>query len=273
MSTFQDPSFLVDLYTNDHQIISRGQFLKRYSNRKFSIRDLLLDQLGEPKKKSIIDVGAGNCSFIRQLMDAYPDNHYAALDIVKHNSCLECKELDYRIYSDNIWPEYVAKFDIAILMHMLYHINNHKLFFKGLKQNLNKKHVIFITTKSKATFPEMERIFKEISYRLFNFQTTGKSISSTRDEEHFCYENGETILRKSFPEGEYSIDSYLMETQVFVESPKNVLDYVLSTPRYNLSGVLSSDKNEEYKLAWLKEISRKKMFIDKYIEVLYVIKN
>lgn len=121
MNHFQDKKFLDSLYGQQDHIAFRGNFLKTYSNRKYSIRDIALRFLDQPHGKRIMDIGAGTGSFLKKIMQDFPDNSFAALDIAENAECREIPNLDYRIFDGVHFPEGMDEWDIVILMHMLYH--------------------------------------------------------------------------------------------------------------------------------------------------------
>ncbi|MFC1790221.1 class I SAM-dependent methyltransferase [Patescibacteria group bacterium] len=264
---FQDPKDLKKLYHNRNLINFRGNFLKKYSNRKYSIRDILLKTLPELKNKQILDVGCGNCSFLKKLYSIYLNNSFHALDICENSSCKNLNFLDYGLYDGVNFPKYTQKFDYIFCMHMLYHIKNFKLFFKQLKMILNQQGKILITTKSKFTFPKLESLFLKI---IKEMKLTG-SVKKVRDEEHFCLENARKFLLKHFPTNLFSIKSYVLETQIITDNLKDLLQYILSTKRYNLIPNLKEKTQEVYLEKWKNKLKKYDLFIDKYIEVIYVV--
>ncbi|MBN1263010.1 MAG: class I SAM-dependent methyltransferase [Candidatus Pacebacteria bacterium] len=264
---FQNPKNLKKLYRSQNLIKFRGNFLKKYSNRKYSIRDILLKILPELKNKQILDIGCGNCSFLKKLYSVYPNNSFHALDICENSSCKILNFLDYGLYDGVNFPKYAQKFDYIFCMHMLYHVKDLKLFFKQLKMTLNQQGKILITTKSKFTFPKLESLFSKI---IKEMELTN-SVKNVRDEEHFCLENARKILLKNFPTTSFSVKSYILETQIITDNFKDLLRYILSTKRYNLISNLKEKAQEVYLVKWKNKLKKCDLFIDKYIEVIYVV--
>ena len=81
---FQNKDFLKFLYKDSDLISFRGNFLKKYSNRKYSLRTFIVKLLITFKNKSILDVGCGDCSFLEKLNTMYPQNKYFGLDIIMY---------------------------------------------------------------------------------------------------------------------------------------------------------------------------------------------
>lgn len=269
--SFQNPKFLRKLYNNENLISSRGKFLKKYSNRRYSMRSFILNVLPEIKNKRILDIGCGDCSFLKNLYKKYPNNEYYGLDIVKNSKCYNLKFINYKIYDGELFPDYNKKFDFIFCMHTLYHINDFKRFFFETKKNLESGGIFTVTTKSKFTLPEIESIFFKIISKL-NFKKYLK-IKKYRDEEKFCLENGLDILKKYFKHSSFVIDKYVLETQIIVDNKEDLLRYIFSTQRYNLTKeILNKKIANQYIGFWRKEFDKFKIFIDKYIEVIYVIK-
>jgi 2-polyprenyl-3-methyl-5-hydroxy-6-metoxy-1,4-benzoquinol methylase len=150
---FQDKKFLDSLYGQQDHIAFRGNFLKTYSNRKYSIRDIALRFVEQPHGKRILDIGAGTGSFLKKIMASSPDNNFAALDIAENAECRAIPNLDYRLFDGVHFPGNIGKWDIVILMHMLYHVPEHKPFLETVRQLLAKGGTVLITTKSKTTLP------------------------------------------------------------------------------------------------------------------------
>lgn len=271
MNNFQEKNFLSVLYGQKDLIKSRGNFLKKYSNRKYSLRTFILKLIPIKSGSKILDIGCGECSFLEKLNKKYPNNNYFGLDIVKNENCLKCNFIDYRIYNGMKFPKGVNGFDYIFCMHTIYHVDNLKRLFSEMKNNLNKNGIIVITTKSKFTFPKIEFIFQRIIRSLSLNKKI--SISKYRDESKFCLENGLKILQKYFPKKYFKIEEYVMENQIIINNKSDLLKYIFSTARYNLEeGLNNQDLAKKYKKLWENYISEMKFFIDKYIEVIYVIK-
>lgn len=81
---FQDFEYLRKLYGDKNQIASRGEFLKRYSNRNQSIRDILVTLIGDCNDMSVIDIGAGNGSFLSKIKKRSPSVVVSAIDIIEN---------------------------------------------------------------------------------------------------------------------------------------------------------------------------------------------
>lgn len=267
---FQNPKYLKSIYKDPKLIKFRGEFLKKYSKKKYSTRTLILGLLPGLINKNILDIGCGNCSFITKLHKLYPSNNYYGLDIVKNNRCNKLKYVNFRIYDGKTFPEYKCAFDIILCMHTLYHIANFKNFFSWIKKNLNKKRIIIITTKSKDTLPKIEKIFLKIIEEL---KLNKKfHISQHRDEERFCMENGIKILKKYFSFKHFNIKRYIITNQISVRNKNELLKYILSTQRYNILKNMKNKNNvRNYISYWKEKISRHKTFMDDNITAVYIL--
>jgi len=266
ISNFQNKDFLKLLYKDSNLISFRGSFLKKYSNRKYSLRTFIIKLLPALKNKNILDIGCGDCSFLKKLTTMYPNNKYFGLDIVNNQKCVNQKSIEYQIYSGSELPRYQKKFDIIFCMHMLYHISDFDNFFNQIKNNLKKNGFFVITTKSKFTLPNIESLFKNITDQI-NFK-----FSNQRDEANFCLENAPEILKKYFPEKQFIIEEYILENQLIVDNKKDLLRYIFSTARYNIDRKINKKIMKKYLILWREKISKSKIFIDKYSEVVYFIK-
>jgi len=270
MKDFQNVEFLRSLYSDKNLISFRGDFLKKNSNRKFSLRDFVIKITPDLNNKKILDVGCGNGSFLNKLHTAYLKNKYFGLDIVENVKCRKLKFINYKIYDGESSIDYEEKFDVIFSMHTLYHVRNLNIFFKRLKSYLKPNGVIIITTKSKFTFPKIESIFLNIVDKLHLKRHI--KISRYREESKFCLENALKILKKYFTERSFIIDEYVLETQIFVDDKNDLLKYIFSTNRYNLfQNGLNEKTVDKYIDLWKKEIDGK-IFIDKYIEAVYLIR-
>ncbi len=263
---FQNKDFLKFLYKDSDLISFRGNFLKKYSNRKYSLRTFIVQLLPTFKNKSILDVGCGDCSFLEKLNTMYPQNKYFGLDITNNQKCVDQKFIDYQVYSGIEFPKYQKKFDTIFCMHMLYHVSDFDIFFNQIKNNLKKNGTFIITTKSKFTLPGIESSFKNIANQI-NYK-----FSNQRDEASFCLENAPAILKKHFSEKQFSIEEYVLENQLIIDNQKDLLKYIFSTARYNIDKKVNKKIMDKYLKLWQKKISKPKIFIDKYIEVVYFIK-
>jgi len=264
---FQNKDFLKFLYRDNNLISFRGNFLKKYSNRKYSLRTFVVKILPALKNKNILDVGCGDCSFLKKLNAIYPQNNYFGLDIINNQKCINQKFIDYEVYGGIEFPKYYKKFDVIFCMHALYHISDFDNFFYQIKSNLKKNGIFIITTKSKFTLSEIESLFKNIANQI-NFKA-----SDQRDESSFCLENAPAILKKYFPERQFIISEYVLENQLIIDNKKDLLRYILSTARYNIDKETNKKTARRYIELWQEKISKSKIFIDKYIEVVYLIKH
>lgn len=269
-SNFQKLNAIRDLYSDQNLISFRGEFLKKHSNRKLSLRDIVAGLIPNGKQVNLLDVGCGNCSFIKHLQKIYPRNIYYALDVVKNDSCAGLKGIKYQLYDTTKFPDYSINFDIILCMHVLYHVNDRRKFFNNIKRCLSPKGRIIITTKSKRTFSHLEYIFSQI-VRKFDPKLAVQPLS-VRDEARFCLENGKDILTQHFSRAAFSIKEYVVETQVITAAFPDVLRYALSTRRYNPKTYhLTEADSVRYLRLWAENLSVDEFFIDKYVEVIYVI--
>ena len=271
INEFQNTEFLKSLYGDKDLISFRGEFMKKYSDRKFSLRSFIIKFLSQLKDKAILDIGCGNGSFLDKLNTEYPNNRYFGLDIAENIKCKDLKFLDYRIYDGKSFPDYQEKFDVIFCMHTMYHVEDFNSFFVKIKNYIKPNGIIVITTKSKFTFPKIESIFMKIVDNL-NLKIH-ININKFREESRFCLENGLKILKKYFAKKSFIIDEHVIETKIIVDNKKDLLKYIFSTNRYNFErkdiGKTLVDKYLDF---WKKEIDRE-IFIDNYIEVVYLIKN
>lgn len=267
---FQNLDTITELYSDQKRVFSRGEFLKRHSNRRFSLRDIVTNLIPNDKQVSLLDIGCGNCSFIKHLQKIYPRNIYYALDVVKNDSCVGLKGIKYQLYDTTKFPDYSINFDVIFCMHVLYHLNDRRKFFNNIKRCLSPKGHIIITTKSKHTFSHLEYIFSHVISQ-FDLKSTVRP-SNERDETRFCLENGKDILAQHFSRTLFLIKEYVIETQVITTAFPDVLQYVLSTRRYNPKTYhLTGADSVRYLRLWTENLSVDEFFIDKYVEVIYVI--
>lgn len=269
---FQDKKVLESLYGSKDSIALRGNFLKEYSNRKYSLRSFVIKLLPKINHKKILDIGCGDCSFLEKLRTKYTNNEYFGLDIVKNKKCCDISLVNYKIYDGKHFPEYSDTFDVIFCMHTLYHIRSFKLFFVKVKEYLSNSGTLIITTKSKFTLPKIENTFLKVVNKIHLKEKS--NIPKYRDESTFCLENGPGILKKHFPKKSFKIEEYVLETQIIVDDKQALLEYIFSTDRYNLDNKISDEMLiKEYKELWQKELGNNRFFIDKYIEVVYLIKS
>lgn len=267
---FQKLDRIKEFYSNQNLISFRGEFLKKHSNRKLSLRDIVTGLIPKDKQVSLLDVGCGDCSFIKRLQKRYPRNTYHALDVVKNDSCAGLKGIKYQLYDTKEFPDYSINFDVILCMHVLYHVKNRRNFFNNIKRCLSPKGRIIITTKSKHTFSHLEHIFNQVISQ-FNLKSAAQPPSE-RDEDRFCLENGKDILAQHFSRTLFSIKEYVIETQVITTEFHDVLQYALSTWRYNPKTYhLTGADSVRYVRLWTENLSLGEFFLDKYIEVIYVI--
>lgn len=267
---FQNLKYLKKIYNNGNLIKFRGNFLKKYSINKQSTRSLTIKLLQKITNKNILDIGCGNCSFVKKLHKLYQCNNYYGLDIVKHPSCCNLKFLNYKLYDGKKFPKYRNKFDIILCMHTLYHIGNFKFIFNWIKKILNKEGILIITTKSKHTLPKIEMKFLKIIKQM----NLDKIIHITRyrDEERFCLENGSKILKKYFPSKYFHLKKCIIENNLNINNKPDLIQYIFTTQRYNPLNIMRDDDTKQlYQKSWQKEVARTKIFKDKTITVVYVL--
>lgn len=267
MNYFQDIDYVRKLYSEKQQIPFRGEFLKTYSNRNRSIRDILFSLMGGLEGKSVLDIGAGSGSFIKKLQDTYPYATYAAIDVVEHPSLKQREDITYKIYDGEELPSELGKFDVILMMHMLYHVSDVEAFLRQVAEKFVKEKTrIYITTKSKNTMPKIEASFQNV---LNAMKTDYKPEAMERDEAHFSRENAFELIENSFKDIKHTIKQYDFDTQLLVDDQGDLLKYILSTPRYGDDKELNDDP--EYLVQWKAELAKDELFIDKYSESLYVV--
>jgi len=131
--------------------------------------------------KGIIDIGAGDCSIGKAIMDI---KQYAAVDIMSSQECRKILKQNY--YTDDYtYKELVvdSEFDVALLIDVIEHLQNPYLFLKNVYGDKNFIDMLIHTgdsdvifNKSKLTefdwylkLPEHNLCFNESSIRyLFN---------------------------------------------------------------------------------------------------------
>lgn len=265
MSKYQAVSDLQSLYGSTNQIQSRGQFLKKYSVRDASLHDYVLEAIENLQEdiRSIIDIGAGTGSMLRKLYAKNPEWKYAALDIAPNEHLASQDLIDYRLYDGMSLPDFSVRFDLILMMHMLYHVIDVPSFLKEVKHHYaSDAGYILVTTKSRHTMPGMERLFREA----LSQSGVIYSLPPERDEAQFCIENADEILKAAFEYG--SINTRVITTELVVDSADDLLAYILSTPRYSLD---ESTERDVYVRELRRVIAAHLPFEDSYTEALYVI--
>lgn len=264
---FQDFEYLRGLYGDRNQIPSRGEFLKRYSNRNRSIRDILVTLIGDCSDISVIDIGAGNGSFLSKIKKRNPSVAVSAIDIIENPQIKQNYEITYRVYDGVHLPSDFGKFDVILMMHMLYHVVDVREFLKSAFNTYGKQGSrLFITTKSMHTMPQIETEFQSIVSEL---NIVDKEASGVRDEAHFCRENAGDIIKDSFQGLGYSIKQYDLDTQILVDNSDDLMNYILSTPRYGSK--FQSVNYDRYIECWINRLSKYDLFIDTYKETICVV--
>lgn len=267
MIKFTEVTSLKKLYSKD-TVSFRGNFIKTYANRKYSIRDFLIRYIIEPiQEKSVLDIGPGNGSFLERLESLYPKNQYYALDIVRANDFSENHRIQFRCYDGMRFP-FVSgeKYDLIFCMHMLYHVADLNCFFTEIKKILKTDGRLIVTTKSIHTFHHIEKIFMEIVDEM-----NVKGIPRERDEKVFCRENAESIIWDNFDNKNYNLNIYDLSTQMIIDDIDNLYQYIFSTMRYDLIDLLSDADYQKYKQLWKEKLSGERIFIDEVLECVLVL--
>lgn len=268
MNNFQNTKYIKKLYLTHDHISFRGHFLKKYSIRDKSIRDVLLENIGELHNKRIIDIGAGNGSFLKKLKTNHPDNTYAALDIASNPALQKQTDIEYHIYEGNDLPRNIGTYDIVLMMHMLYHVKDIEKFLMQVHNVFCKKRTrLFITTKSKNTMPNIEKLFQKSIHS--TPLACRYSIPAERSEAHFCLENGLNFLKKEFSKAQ--IKEEVITTNLAVDNKDDLIRYILLTPQYAEIGKDPKDL-QCIKNAINRELADIDLFNDHYTEVIYDIK-
>lgn len=267
INNFQNIEYLKKIY-NSEIVSKRGEFLKKYSNRKLSIRDIICKYyLDLTKPLDIMDIGPGNGSFLHSLYLKSKSSNFYALDIVKNQAFNKYPFVNFLIYDGINFPKIFINFDYIFCMHMLYHIEDFESFFSNIKKFLKPNGKIIITTKSINTLPHLEAIFKTIMKDCHII-----CEQEYRDESNFCTENALEILNLYFKKGEYSIEKNDILTQIIVDDLEVLLDYVLSTMRYNILKKISFVQWDIYLEKWKHYLKKQKIFYDEVRETIIIIK-
>jgi cyclopropane fatty-acyl-phospholipid synthase-like methyltransferase len=257
---YTDIDFIKKLYSDNNRITKRGGFLKTYSQRNISIRDLVLENLNSPIDKTILDFGCGNCSFLKKIATQYPNNELYGLDINDSVMAREIENVSFNVYDGKLFPSFNFKFDSILCMNMLYHIENHSGLFKWFTTNLTDTGRILITTKSSNNFSNFnDLLFKTVSTK------TGVVPEIIPDEQKFNVENSEIILKGFFSEDEYSLQHFDLQTKISVNNKSDLLNYMFSCNKYV--------EFANYKEDLQNKLKSHGEFEDSYTEVLWIIKN
>lgn len=267
MNKFTEIKTLKKVYSSD-TVSFRGNFIKTYANRKYSIRDIMLRYILDTiQDKCVLDIGPGNGSFLERLESLYPNNQYYALDIIRASDFSANQMLQFYLYDGGEFPFVSGEsFDLIFCMHMLYHVADLDRFFTEVKKILKPEARIIITTKSIHTFPHIEKVFLEIVDEM-----QVKDILRERDEKVFCRENAESILREHFDPYNYKLDIYDITTQMIIDNLEHLYHYVFSTMRYDLSDQLPDTEYQRYRQLWKDRLSREKIFMDEVMECIIVL--
>lgn len=255
-----DIDFIKSLYSDKNRIAKRGRFLKTYSQRSISIRDLVMENLNFTIDKTILDFGCGNCSFLKKISIQYPNTTLYGLDINDNINAREAKNISFNVYDGKTFPSYSFKFDSILCMNMLYHIENHSELFSWFITNLTDIGKILITTKSSNNFSNFNALLLKIVSRKI-----GVLPKINSDEQKFDVETSEMILKSFFHENKYSLERFDLLTKISVNNPDDLLNYMFSCNKYAEFESFREDLRNS-----LKSIG---VFEDSYSEVLWVIKN
>lgn len=270
MYNYSSNTFAQELYENNSHIDFRWGFIKRFSNRKYSIRDYIFNFVlhSEIIWSKILDIGAGSWSFLKKFLNLFPENKFFAIDIVLNQKLEEEKRILSDKYDGYNFP-YNFPFDYIFCMHTLYHVERLEIFLNSVKKLLHANSTFIITTKSKYTLPKIDLIFVKIAVK-FNIK-----FKKYKDEAHFCFENGMSVLEITFPSESYKIKVEKVVNQLWIDDFDQLLDYILSTPRYNPKNLLLSEEEcKEYIECWKKETNDAAtcgVFIDEVIESIFII--
>jgi len=264
---YTDLNLIRDLYHDQTRISRRGNFIKSFANRKWSIRDIILQLLPDCNGLKVLDIGCGNCSFIRRLQRTYPTADIYCLDVAFNSNCAGLP--NYFIYDGKNLPDTFNEFDLIFAMHMLYHVEHPLEFLEVLRTKLRPGAHFIITTKSRCTLNTIENCFKETMLVL------AEDMKDQRDEDTFNAETGLEILREIFKGPTFRIDDYLLTTQIITKDFERLLKYILSTHRYNASRLFGADdrKKKHYITLLRSQISKHRIFIDTMIEAVFHIQH
>ena len=263
---YQEPGYVGRLYAQAAHITKRGQFLKRFANQRYSQRDLMLRLLGRLDGLNIADIGAGNCTWLAKLSTAHPHNQFTAVDIVWPADVSAVSGIKRVLYDGVTLAQSPKSWDVVFIMHMLYHLSDPVAWLRQIPDLLAPGGRVMITTKSAASLPQLEAAFSRVAADLGWPQTI---VGRGRDEGHFANENGLSILGQVFTSGRYTIREYVTTTQLWIDDREALLEYILSTPRYQPSSHGLWLPDSTYRQAWMKQLGADSIFFDTHQQVLY----
>lgn len=247
-------------YKNLAFIRGRGSFLKRFANRRYEISDFIINfLLSSLNGLSVLDVGCGDCYFLKKIKKIYPLSTLHGIDIIYNNKC-ECEGIDYITYDGSNWPKQLGKFNIIFCMNVIYHVVNKDNLINYFIHSLEKGGKIIITTKSNRNLPNLERIHKKACKLLrLDPNIKGNLVSK------FCSENSQVILSKILKgTGKIIKQKIDLYSTIVVSNKEALKKYFSSCYRYSVN-------RSDYKRITEKLIDDYEIFIDYHIEQVIII--
>lgn len=228
-----------ELYTDPNQIVNRGEFIKCFSNRKWSVRDLILYRISEHLEDVpapiIVDLGCGNGSFLHKLNQATEgEGILIGYDVIMQPNIKKIeREKNVSFYlidkkDQSNPPAHVPSWDVLLMMNMAYHLSDPLTYIRKLikqrKKLNNNSWLLIITTKYEQNFEGMQEVHNNLCKKL--------SCEDDLVEHHYYNFSGdfaEISLGKL--EG-VSLHKDKLSTTLWVNSPEMWLKYYRSTSKY-----------------------------------------
>ncbi|MBX9890544.1 MAG: class I SAM-dependent methyltransferase [Amoebophilaceae bacterium] len=207
----------------------------------------------------ILDVGCGDCYFLKKIKQKYPLSILHGIDIIYNSKC-KCDGIDHIIYDGTHWPKNLGKFSTIFCMNVMYHITDKANLINHFLHALDENGTIIITTKSNKNLQNLERIHTKACELLrLDPNIKGNLVSE------FCSENSQIILSKILRgTGKRIKQKFNLCSTIIASNKEELKKYFSSCYRYSIN-------RSDYKRITEKLIDDYDIFVDYHIEQVIVI--
>jgi len=203
-------------YRTDGNLAAR-QSIYRFQNPPVRLYNRALDLAELHGTESVLDIGCGNGTYLAALVHRGHAGTVVGADMSK--GMLEAArpragDAHLIVADAQRIPFPDATFDVALAMHMLYHVPDRALGIAELRRVTRRDGVVLVVTNSEDHFQELNDVVVEL---------TDRPLPSS--QLRFRMETAEPELRASFAQ----VTRHDFPSRLEVTETQPVLDYVAST--------------------------------------------
>lgn len=208
--------------------LAARQTIYHYQHPPITLLEWALDHITWNGQEHVIDIGCGNGTYLRRIATRLgPYGRLRGLDLshgmlteIARNWNLE-PPLPTLITADiQALPIPSASYDIALAMHMLYHVPDIETAVQELRRIVRPHGILLVSTNGLTDKNELQTLYTTAYTTL-----TGQPTPNESWPDRFSLEHGAEALRHAFK----SVESHALSSELRIPEPEPILRYIEST--------------------------------------------